>query len=128
MKEEGAENPLLGLVTWRSVKTSARCFGADERWAGVSSSEKGRRIRGAGGYRQLFSGIWLYVGAERRAEGRRKVQERLSVKLGANTLCEHAHGNDPVGMVTVPLVIDDPVSCLVTHLPYGERSMLVGRA
>lgn len=104
------------------------CGGVDERWAGVSSSEKGRRIRGAGGYRQLFSGVWLYAGAERRAEGRYKVREQLFLKLGATTPCAYAHGNDPIGTVTVPLVIDDPVSRLVTHLPYGERSMLVGRA
>lgn len=60
--KEGAENPLLGLVTWSSVRTSARdvlCGGVDERWAGVSSSQERRRIHGDGGYRQLFSGAWL---------------------------------------------------------------------
>lgn len=48
--------------------------------------------------------------------------------LGDSTTCVYARGNDPVETVTAPLVTDDPVSCLVTHSPYGERTTLVERA
>lgn len=49
-------------------------------------------------------------------------------KLGDSTTCEYTHGNDAGGTVTVPLVTDAPVSCLVTHPSYGERTVLVERA
>lgn len=41
--------------------------------------------------------------------------------LGDSTTCEYARGNDPVETVTVPLVTDDPVSCLMTFTLWREN-------
>lgn len=106
-------NPLLnlGMDVEISENFSKRCFSR-------LSSEKGRRMSGAGRRRPLFSGIYSGAGG---AGG--SYEGTVVFQVGRQS----AYGNHPVGTVTIPLVIGGLCPVWMTPLPNEERTTLMER-